>query len=102
MQRPAVRRRQLRVQLGLVVGVAHLDPRVADRHLVQEDVAGLCVEEHARRAERAVDGEIGVQPPLQRARRIAVAHRLKSQPLHRERSEDGAQPEPARPRALPV
>ena len=75
VQRAAVRRRQPGIELRLVVGVARLDLRVADRHLVQVDVARLGVEERARRADRAVDGEVGVQVALERALRVVVALR---------------------------
>ena len=91
VQRAAVRRRQPGIELRLVVGVARLDLRVADRHLVQVDVARLRVEEHARRADRPVDGEVGVQVALERALRVVVALRLKSQPLHHEGSDHRAQ-----------
>ena len=49
---------------GLAVGVAGLELRVPDRRLIELQVAGLHVGLEARRAQRAVDGEIGVQGPV--------------------------------------
>ncbi len=77
---------------ALAVGVAGLELRVTDRRLIELEVAGLHMGLEARRAQRAVDGEIGVQGPVQGIlSRAAGGIARQAEPLHLQRTDHGAQ-----------
>ena len=90
VQRAAVLRRHAGVQLGLAIAVRRLDARVAHQRLVQPHVVDLHVDDAGWRAQGSVDADVGVQAPVEGARRGAIGRGGQPQALQRQRTDDGA------------